>query len=443
MQSTIRIIETPDEVFARTRAREIQLSRLLVFYICGGLLFMLLPGTFLGVWNLISISSRRAAESVAPSWIQAHGHAQVLGWIGSFILGIGYHSIPKLRGGGKPFPLWSAWLAGGMWMTGVLLRWLANVYLWQWRLLLPFSAALELAAFLIFFRSVSQHKPQDSGRTDLETWILVVIVGTIGLLATLLLNLGLCVWLARRAATPALPPALDQRFLVLAAWGFMVPFVWGFSARWLPTFLGTRQPDNHLLAWVVAAYMVAIVLGLAGFFRIMTAVVLLASLLAIRALRLITQPERPPKTKGIHASFPFFVRSAYIWLVIAAALGVWAANSDNPSGIWGASRHALTVGFIATMVFCIGQRVLPAFSGMKLLFSPRLMFAALLLLSLGCLLRVSGEALAYQAIFPGAWLWLPYSALLELIAVTLFAINLVMTFLSQPPSLKSVNLPSR
>ena len=38
-----------------------------------------------------------------PAWIQAHGHAQVLGWIGSFILGIGFYSIPKLRGGLKPF----------------------------------------------------------------------------------------------------------------------------------------------------------------------------------------------------------------------------------------------------------------------------------------------------------------------------------------------------
>ena len=115
---------TAEEIFARASVREQKLSRLLVFYISGGLLFMLLPGTFLGVWNLVSISGRRTAESISPAWIQAHGHAQVLGWIGSFILGIGFYSIPKLRGGLKPFALWSAWLTGAMWMTGVLLRWL-------------------------------------------------------------------------------------------------------------------------------------------------------------------------------------------------------------------------------------------------------------------------------------------------------------------------------
>ena len=217
--------ETPLQIFERTRTRELQLSRLLIFFISGGLLFMLLPGTFLGVWNLISISGRRAADSISPAWIQAHGHAQVLGWIGSFILGIGYYSIPKLRGGIKPFALRLAWISGTLWMAGVLLRWAANVYLWHWRVLLPASAAMELASFLIFFRAVSQHKPQDSGKTNLETWVWVVIAATVGLLATLVLNLGACLWLAFRSDGPAFPPNFDQRFLILAAWGFMVPFV--------------------------------------------------------------------------------------------------------------------------------------------------------------------------------------------------------------------------
>ena len=335
---------TAEEIFARASVREQKLSRLLVFYISGGLLFMLLPGTFLGVWNLISISGRRAAESISPAWIQAHGHAQVLGWIGSFILGIGFYSIPKLRGGLKPFALWSAWLTGAMWMTGVLLRWLANVYLWQWRVLLPVSAGLELAAFLIFFRAVSQHKPEDGGKKQLDTWILVVIAGTVGLLATLMLNLGATLWLAVHESSPAFPQPFDQRFLVLAAWGFMVPFVWGFSAKWLPIFLGTQPPINRLLGSAVLVHWIAIGLGLAGFFRATTVLILLSSSLAIVALRIFAKPEKAAKIKAIHASFPFFVRSAYVWLLVAAMLGVWAANAANPAGIWGASRHALTGG---------------------------------------------------------------------------------------------------
>ena len=127
---------TPLEIFDITAAREINLSRLLMLYISTGLVFMLLPGTFLGVWNLFAISSHRAADSVSPSWIQAHGHAQIFGWIGSFILGIGFYSIPKMMRMGS-FTLRLVWTSWGLWTSGVTLRWVASVYQWQWRALLP------------------------------------------------------------------------------------------------------------------------------------------------------------------------------------------------------------------------------------------------------------------------------------------------------------------
>ncbi len=206
---------TPEEVFAITRRREEALSRLLVAYIMAGITFMLLPGTFLGVWNLLSISGRQAAESVSASWIQAHGQAQVFGWIGSFILGIGFYSIPKLRRA-EPFALSAGWNAWALWGTGVLLRWVGNIYLWHWRLALPLSAALQLAAFLIFVKSVSSHKPSaESG--GIETWVRVVMGATAGLFLALLVNLAAASYLAVRGDSPALPHIFDQRYLVLFA----------------------------------------------------------------------------------------------------------------------------------------------------------------------------------------------------------------------------------
>ncbi len=85
--------------FEIMRAREESRSRLLVAFITSGLFFMLFPGTVLGVWNLLQISGRASVVATSPAWMQAHGHAQVFGWVGSFILGIGFYSIPKLRGG--------------------------------------------------------------------------------------------------------------------------------------------------------------------------------------------------------------------------------------------------------------------------------------------------------------------------------------------------------
>jgi hypothetical protein len=204
------------EVVELARARETALSRLLIAYVTTGLSFMLLPGTFLGVWNLIQISGRRSVASISPAWLQAHGHAQVFGWIGSFILGIGFYSVPKLRGRAKA-ALAAAWTCWAMWTLGVALRWFANVYAWHWRALLPLSAVLELAAFALFFHAVSQHRPQTSNKSRLEPWVWVVISASVGLAFVLVANLAGCLGVALYGTDPAFAPRFDQGYLALMA----------------------------------------------------------------------------------------------------------------------------------------------------------------------------------------------------------------------------------
>ena len=426
---------TPVEIATLSSRRETALARLLVLYIGTGLVFMLLPGTFLGVWNLMAISSHRSATTVPAAWIQAHGHAQIFGWIGTFILGIGFHSIPKLRRLAQ-FALSPVYVAWVLWTAGVSAHWLCAVYGWQWRVLLPASAVLELAAFAIFFWTVAGHRPPEPGKPKLESWVFVVIAGAIGWMLALLINLGVSFYLAMHAARPEIPSNIDQKFLVVETWGFLVPFVWGFSAKWLPVFLGLRPTYDRALLAAVGLN----TLGVLAVFvnRTVIGVVLLFAgmVVSIAALRLFSPTDRPAKVRGVHSSFPLFVRVAYLWALVAALLGIWAASTRDAQGLWGASRHALTVGFFSLMVFAIGQRMLPAFSGMKLLFSTKLMFASIALLAAGCFLRVTSEALAYQGILHAAWSWLPVSAIIEMTAVTVFAFNLFATFASDSPASK-------
>ena len=418
-------------VMDRAIAREQSLSRLLMTYIVTGIIFMLLPGTFLGVWNLIRISSREAAESISPAWIQAHGHAQLFGWVGTFILGIGFYSIPKLRKL-KPFALWSAWLTWPLWIIGVALRWFSNIYPWHWRVALPFSAVLELAAFLTFFQAVSSHRSLRGSKKSLEPWIIVVIAATLGLFASLLLNLGASFQLALHAESPAFPHVFDQRYLIVSTWGFLVPMVWGFSSRWLPVFMGLRPLRNPFLLLAVCSNTVGVVAGFLEHLMAAGLFLLAGAVMAVVAIRFFEPAAKPAKTINVHPSFPVFVRIAYGWLLVAAGLGIWAARAGAAPGIWGASRHALTIGFIAAMIFCVGQRILPSFCGMRILRSPRLMLVMLVLLMIGCTLRVGSEILAYQDYARWAWDILPISALIELTAVVLFAINLIVTFARAP-----------
>jgi len=422
---------SPAQIFEIARAREEAVSHLLMGFVTSGLFFMVFPGTFLVVWNLLQISGRESVALFSPAWLQAHGHAQVFGWVGSFILGIGFYSIPKLRGATSS-SFGAAWACWAMWTAGVAIRWTANIYEWEWRILLPFSALLELAAFLIFFRAVSQHRPAGSGKSKLEPWIWVVISASTGLLLVLLANLAGCIYVSLRGADPAFPHVLDQRYLTLMAWGFLVPFVWGFSAKWMPVFLGLKPVRPRLLLTALTTNVVGIGLVIAGVGAVGAFVLVAGAGLAVGALRMFEPSVHEAKTRGVHASFPFFVRMAYGWLLVAAMLGVAAVYWDSSGGIWGASRHALTVGYVAVMVFCVGQRVLPAFAGMRLLWSTKLMFAGLALLTLGCTLRVSCEVIAYQGYAAWAWTVLPISAFCELAGVTVYAINILGTFILEP-----------
>jgi hypothetical protein len=413
---------------------EAALQKVVAVYVVTGLLFLVLPGTFLGVWNLVSISGQHSLARFSPAWIQAHGHAQIFGWLGTFIIGIGYYSLSKM-GGVMPFAVIRSWISWALWTAGVSLRWVANVTEADWRLVLPASAALQLTAFAIFFVPVSHHKPAavPGQRKPLETWMKLVIASTVLFLLALLVNQIATVALALTAEHPAIPHWLDQRYLFLAGWGFPVLAVWGFNARWLPIFLGLREPSSGKLMAALGLLSAGLAAAAFGQFRIATLLLFGASVLAADGLNVFRRSQKPPKTQGVSRSLPLFLRGSYAWLLAAAALGIGAAFSDIHGGIWGASRHALTVGFLSTMVFGIGQRVLPAFCGMRVLFSKRLMGLSLVALNVGCLLRVASEIPAYEANLRAAWMVLPASAVIELSAVTVFALNMAITLVLPPP----------
>jgi uncharacterized protein involved in response to NO len=430
-------IATADEHAQQLNAERRKSYRLRL-WISTGLFFMVLPGTMLGFSNLLAISAHHGLGALTAAWIQAHGAAQVFGWIGSFVLGIGFYSQPLTRAnrGRLPVVCWALWTAG------LTLHWLAAGYLWMWRLTLPLSGVLQFAAILLFLHAARQHKLPENPvalpglrmRTQarIEPWMQTVLVSSAALLVALGINLGESLRLALNGATPAIPHDLDQSFLVLLGWGFLAPLVWGFSARWLSIFLGVGPVRGRLLQMAVALDLAGVVLGMAHQTRLMTPLVAAAAALAAVSMRVFERAERPAKSMGLHPSFPAFLRIAYVWSIAASLVGVWAAWADVHGGIWGGSRHALTVGFAAMMVMTVGPRILPHFAGVRGIWNHGLMLATLALLLAGCTLRVSMEPLAYEGIAPFAWKILPLSGCLELGAVLLFALQLILTFTLEP-----------
>jgi len=413
---------------------------LVTAFVAVGMLFMLLPGTFLGVWNLIGISQQHAPGNLSPAWLQAHGHAQMFGWIGSFILGIGFYSLTKMQST-FTFPVRSGWTALPLWTLGITLRWISGVTGVYWRTLLPLSGLLELVAFAVFYRAIRRHRPASNGRSR-ETWTLLVAGGTAAFFSALLVNFVAMIDLALHGNTPALPHVLDQQLITLAVWGVLVPTIWGFNARWLPIFGGFKKPNGVPLLVAYGFSVAGVVAGLLRGWAFSAALLLIAALLAVDSLHVWEPAVQPAKLQDVHRSFPLFLRIPYLWLAVSCILNALAVVYDHAGGIWGASRHAITVGFIAGMVFVIGQRVLPPFCGMRILWSSRLMFWSLLFLHLGCALRVLSEPLAYEGYWSFAWKLLPCSAIIELAAVTVFAGNILVTLLQPPAHQRLVKIQS-
>ena len=408
-------------------APERKAARVLAAFIVTGLAFLALPGTLLGVWNLISIAERHTSNGASVAWIQAHGHAQLFGWVGTFILGISLYVLPKFQGRmPKRFAIaWAVWV---LWTTGVAVRWWVGVETRQWRVGLVASAVLELGAlalalyYVLSGRAVgatpalSQKVPRDLG-----SWMGMAAFGALGV--ALLLNLVISIQVAQQADLPVYPAVADRVFLLIALWGFAVPMAWGYSTRFVTIFLSLAPPHHRAARWVSLGVAALVISVLAKQFLLADILALLLTLLALWALRIFQASLGPPKVIGVYRHYPVFVRASYGWLAVGAVLGVLADLFASQSGWSGASRHAVTVGFLATLVFALAPRILPSFLNGRELYSFRLMAASLWVLNAGCSLRVLSESIAYSA---GGWAWraLPISALLELSAVILFVTNL-------------------
>lgn len=405
---------------------------MLKVFIATGIAFMLLPGTFVGVMNLLKISASHTSGAADAGWIQAHGHAQIFGWLGTFILGVGFYTIPRLRL--SQFHPCTAWVTYALWVTGVTTRWAVGT--WppsNWRLLFPLAATLELIAILLFCFSVYLSRPRTTDAGGWRTSVLMITAAGWAMLAAVVFNAWQSFLVAEHGTAPVLPFDVNQRYLVLITWGFIVPFVWGFSTRWLPPLLGLRKSRKEWMLPALGIAFAGVGVALAGFLLASSIILMVSALAFIHALRVWEPLEKKPTLRGVHPSAPFFIRSAYAWLVVAGVLAIVAAARPLPNGYAGAGRHALTVGFFAIVVFVVGPRVLPAFFNVVRLWSPRLMAVSLTLLSIGCTMRVVSQILAYEHISAFAWKTLPLSAIVEMTAVTLFAFNMVMTLTVDSP----------
>jgi hypothetical protein len=364
-------------------------GQVLNLYLAAGIGFVVLAGV-LGGLSVISIS---------PLLAQAHGHAELFGFIGTLLLGFGFYSTrhsPKMEACAR-----TCW---ALWTAGVLTRCIAATSAAHWRTLLLASAGLELLAAGVFAAAWGM-----GGRRDENEASGYILMGAnVGLVVAAVANAAGAFTAARAGQVPVFPHEFEQRFYLLCTWGFMAPLAWGASVKWLPQLLGLQPTRTRLLLAAFLLDAAGIAAAWAGKIHLAAVLLLHAAIFVPAALRVFRKSEGESRMPTLP-----YARIAFAWLRVSATLAVWA-SVNNSVPVWGASRHALMVGFVFTLILVMGE-------ASRFAFSRRLAKSCMLLLNVGCLLHVISEILIHERV--GAWAryLLGFGGTLELLATLMFA----------------------
>ena len=236
-------------------------------------------------------------------FIQAHGHAQFFGWLGSFVIGICLYAVPKFRGESLR-SLRVGWTMWVLWTLAVVARWAVGIWSWHWKPVLILSALVELGVAVLLFWQISA---SGRSRPRMELWNRLVFAGLTGLVAVLAVQLAMVSYLR---GAPVIPPETDRLFLWLALWSFAFPLVLGFSARFLPPFLGLQKPHEASAYTCLACLGIANIAAVAGLNRTAVIMILLAVLAGCWSLRIFHPAERAPKLRGVDPRYP----GSCVWL---------------------------------------------------------------------------------------------------------------------------------
>jgi hypothetical protein len=418
-------------------------------FIVWALVLTLTLGAGWGAWLLWQIGIEGRFGAVPAAYLIAHGEAQLWGFIVLFVMGISLRTV--LQGAAR-HPL-GAWVCHGL-LTLALLGIGGNV-LWS---LFPERLAplgmLSAAALCLTSLGLSSLQIALVGAKWPATWARAVLVSGLWLLAWAAVTAWFH-WNAGDAGPDTYSSAQRLLLIELAVFGFAMNSIYGFGQMLLPGLLrigSTRDWAIELAHWLHNAGAIIVCLA-TGFFADGPGMVLGSGLLVSGAVffavghrGFVGRRRTSHGDEKGHAPLDFYPPLAFFWLLAALALmtgGILyesVAHSPLPHAYMGAMRHALTVGFMTTLILGVGQRLLPVLDR-TVLAMPALTVPILALIGVGNLLRVSSELATLLT--PAAFRVMPVSAGLEWLALLLFAINVTATMFHRDPLLRRGRVTKR
>jgi hypothetical protein len=414
-------------------------------YFLGGIVVALTAGATWGAWLLGMIASSGSFQGVSISSVNAHGEAQIFGWVGLFIMGFAYQAFPRLWQTTLAVPRLAA-STFVLSIAGLIVRTTAIATGQAWSLspaVALVGGALQLAAVLTFAAQILATFLRSRAR--FEPYIGFVLAA----LAWFVVSTAFSMWHTWNVMTVRSVEALiwyvatfQSPLRDLQIHGLALFMILGVSMRMLPALYDVpRVPERR--AWLALALTGTAVVGEVALFllarwtgnRGFTACLPLPWTMLALGCAMIVLRWRPWRPFPAHDRSAKFMRAAYAWLAIALSM-LWLSPAyqyayQHQGGAravpfshayHGATRHAITVGFISLMIMGMAARVVPTLRGIDL---NRLgaLLGPFLLVNAGCLIRVVTQMLTDW--IPRAYPLLGLSGALEVAGLAWWGLGLV------------------
>jgi len=414
-------------------------------FFLAGIAVVLTLGATWGAWLLGRIAWSGSFRSAGLHEINAHGHAQIFGWVGLFVMGFAYQAFPRfkhaeLRWPGLAFASW--WLMLGGLITRAVFEPLAATQP-AWIGVTLLAGVAEVVAVGLFVgvllgtwrQSGKPLAPYDWYILSALGWFVVQAVFDVAYLAATLSTTG------------------SDKLNLVATWqaplrdfqihGFALLMILGVSQRLLHHVYGMPEPNARMSLLALPLLNIAVFGEAAGLVLMRSAGPAWAALwygsvllLTITVCRLVLQWGVFSPAADADRSLKF-IRAAYVWLLISLAMLVFlpayqrvvlpafapdgASAAGFPHAYYGATRHAITVGFISLMIVGVAARVVPTLNGLDAATLPAL-WLPFVLIDLGCSLRVAGQIATdfSGAVYPAVGV----SGLLEVAGLAVWGVHL-------------------
>jgi hypothetical protein len=418
-------------------------------YFIGGILVVLTVGASWGAWLLWTIAIAGSFQSISINSINAHGEAQIFGWVSLFIMGFGYQAFPRLWQTTLYAPRLAAW-AFLLLIAGLVVRTIAISAAGAWTLAPPVAlcgGALQVLAIVVFASQIMTTLAHSGARS--EPYIGFII----GALVWMVVSGVVSVWHTWNTMTVQTVDALIWSIATyqsplrdLQLHGMALFMILGVSQRMLPAFYEVpRVPERR--AWLALGVLTCAVLGEVVLFllarwtgnRVFVRFLPLPWAMLAVGCAMVALPWRPWRPFPVQDRSSKFVRAAYAWLCVSLLMLLFSPvylyayqhlGAPRPipfsHAYAGAIRHAITVGFISLMIMGVGAKVTATLNGVDPLSLSRLA-GPFSLVNIGCMLRVAMQPLTDWS--DGIYPFLGISGTLEVAGLAWWGLGLVVIIL--------------